>query len=49
MTNITGRTGQDGMAIMTDRLDQVQPLVAELERRRLAAGTNPPFDKVVSI
>jgi predicted RND superfamily exporter protein len=49
MTGITGRTGQDGMAIMTDRVDQVKPLVAELERRRLAGGKPPPFDKVVSI
>jgi predicted RND superfamily exporter protein len=49
LTNITGRTGQDGMAIMTERLDQVKPLLAELERRRLAGGTPPPFDKTVSI
>ncbi len=49
MTNITGRAGQDGMAVMTDRIDQVKPLVAELERRRSAAGKSPPFDKVVSI
>jgi predicted RND superfamily exporter protein len=49
MTSITGRTGQDGMAVMTDRLDQVKPLVAELERRRLEGGKDPPFDKVVSI
>ena len=49
MTGITGRTGQDGMAIMTERIDQVKPLVAELERRRLAAGKSPPFDKVASI
>jgi uncharacterized membrane protein YdfJ with MMPL/SSD domain len=49
MTNITGRTGQDGMAIMTQRVDQVKPLLAELEKRRLAGGSNPPFQKVVSI
>jgi predicted RND superfamily exporter protein len=49
MTNITGRTGQDGMAIMTARLDQVKPLLAELERRRVAGGNAPPFQKVVSI
>ncbi|MGE5785461.1 MAG: efflux RND transporter permease subunit, partial [Myxococcales bacterium] len=49
MTDITGRTGQDGMAIMTERLDQVKPLLAELERRRLAGGAEPPFQKVVSI
>lgn len=49
MTGITGRSGQDGMAIMAERLDQVKPLVAELERRRLAGGQSPPFDRVVSI
>lgn len=49
MTDITGRTGQDGMAIMTERLDQVKPLLAELEKRRLAGGASPPFQKVVSI
>ncbi len=49
MTDITGRTGQDGMAIMTERIDQVKPLLAELEKRRLAGGANPPFQKVVSI
>lgn len=49
MTDITGRTGQDGMAIMTDRVDQVKPLLDELEKRRLAGGDNPPFQKVVSI
>ena len=49
MTEITGRTGQDGMAIMTKRVDQVKPLLAELERRRLAGGKPPPFEKTVSI
>ncbi len=49
MTSITGRTGQDGMAIMTERIDQVKPLLAELERRRLAGGKSPPFDKTASI
>lgn len=49
MTEITGRMGQDGMAIMTQRLDQVKPLLAELEKRRLEGGAEPPFQKVVSI
>lgn len=49
MTDIAGRTGQDGMAIMTERLDQVKPLLAELEKRRVAGGDDPPFQKVVSI
>lgn len=47
---ITGRTGQDGMAIMTERIDQVQPLVTELRRRwELAPADKKPFSKVVSI
>jgi len=49
MTDITGRSGQDGMAIMTERVDQVRPLLAELEKRRLAGGTPAPFEKTVSI
>ena len=47
---IVGRMGQDGYAILTDRVDQVPPLVAELERRREAAPAGErPFSKVVSI
>lgn len=47
---IVGRLGQDGRAILTDRIDQVQPLVAELEKRRAAAPPDRrPFDRVVSI
>ncbi len=49
MTDITGRTGQDGMAIMTERLDQVKPLLAELEKRRVEFSNPPAFEKVVSI
>jgi len=49
LTDITGRVGQDGMAILTHRLDQVRPLLAELERRRKAASEPPPFQRVVSI
>jgi uncharacterized protein len=49
MTDMTGRTGQDGMAIMTERLDQVKPLLAELEKRRARGGDPPPFQKTVSI
>jgi predicted RND superfamily exporter protein len=49
LTDITGRSGQDGMAIMTERIDQVKPLLAELEKRRRAASDPPPFQKVVSI
>ncbi|HKY36421.1 MAG TPA: MMPL family transporter [Polyangiaceae bacterium] len=47
---VVGRIGQDGIAIVTDRVDQVQPLEAELERRHAAAPANlKPFDKTVSI
>lgn len=50
VSELTGRTGQDGMAIMTDRVDQVQPLVAELRRRwELAPPDKKPFSRVVSI
>jgi predicted RND superfamily exporter protein len=47
---IVGRLGQDGRAIVVDRLDQVKPLLTELYRRRDAApADNRPFSKVVSI
>jgi len=47
---VVGRLGQDGMAIMTDRLDQVPMLEAELNERWAAAPDGEkPFDKVVTI
>lgn len=47
---IVGRLGQDGRAIVTDRIDQVEPLVHELLRRRDAAPAGRlPFQKVVSL
>jgi len=47
---VVGRLGQDGMAIMTERLDQVLPLKAELEKRLAAAPEKQkPFGKVVTI
>jgi uncharacterized protein len=47
---VVGRIGQDGIAIVTDRVDQVQPLEAELLRRRAAAPADlKPFEKTVSI
>jgi uncharacterized protein len=47
---IVGRLGQDGKAILADRLDQVKPLIAVLDARRDAAPPNKkPFDKIVSI
>ncbi|MFO0658592.1 MAG: MMPL family transporter [Polyangiaceae bacterium] len=47
---VVGRIGQDGMAIMTDRVDQVPMLEAELKKRYDAAPENlKPFEKIVSI
>ena len=47
---IVGRMGQDGMAIMTDRIDQVPMLVTELDKRYAAAPEDEkPFEKVVTI
>ncbi|HEY3666760.1 MAG TPA: MMPL family transporter, partial [Polyangiaceae bacterium] len=47
---VVGRLGQDGRAIITDRLDEVEPLVAELTRRRDSAPKGHlPFQKVVSL
>jgi len=47
---IVGRMGQDGMAIMTDRLDQVPMLENELNKRfATAPADRKPFDEVVSI
>src|SRR6185503_8840685 len=42
---IVGRLGQDGMAVMTDRLDQVTPLETELQKRYDAAPADAkPFE-----
>lgn len=47
---VVGRLGQEGMAVMTDRVDQVPLLVAELEKRERAAPPDAkPFEKVVSV
>jgi len=47
---VVGRLGQDGMAIMVERLDQVLPVKAELERRLEAAPPDAkPFEQVVTI
>jgi predicted RND superfamily exporter protein len=47
---VVGRLGQDGMAIMVDRVDQALPVKAELERRRDAAPADAkPFEQVVTI
>lgn len=47
---VAGRINQIGRAVLLDRIDQVAPLVAELERRRDEAPKDQkPFDRVVSI
>jgi hypothetical protein len=46
----TGHAGPRGMAIMVERVDQVKPLLAELDARlRAAPPARKPFQKVVSI
>ncbi|MBW2458835.1 MAG: MMPL family transporter, partial [Deltaproteobacteria bacterium] len=48
--DITGRQGQDGIAVATDRLDQVLPLKAALVKVRDAAPADrKPFNKVVTV
>lgn len=48
--HIVGRMSQDGMAVMTDRLDQVPLLETELQRRHDAAPEKQkPFEKIVTI
>ncbi len=50
VNKIAGRLNQGGRAVLVERLDQVKPLVAELERRRDSAPAHDkPFDKVVSV
>ena len=47
---VVGSVGQEGMAIMVDRLDQVLPVKAELERVKAAAAADQkPFEQVVTI
>jgi uncharacterized protein len=47
---VVGRMGQDGMAIMTDRLDQVPLLEIELQKRYDEAPKDlKPFENVVTI
>ncbi|HEY0463065.1 MAG TPA: MMPL family transporter [Polyangiaceae bacterium] len=48
--DVVGRAGQDGRAIVVDRVDQVQPLVTALMKRRDAvAWPERPFEKVVTV
>lgn len=47
---VVGRMGQDGMAIMVDRLDQVAPLKSVLNARLDAAPADrKPFERVVTL
>ncbi|MFO7180288.1 MAG: MMPL family transporter [Pseudomonadota bacterium] len=47
---LVGRLNQSGRAIVVDTLDQVEPLVKELERRRdVAPEGQKPFGKIVSV
>jgi uncharacterized protein len=48
--DVVGRAGQDGRAIVVDRLDQVKPLVTALMKRHDAVPRDVrPFEKVVTI
>ena len=48
--HIVGRMSQDGMAVMTDTLEQVPLLEAELQKRYDAAPEKKkPFEKIVTI
>jgi predicted RND superfamily exporter protein len=50
VNRVAGRLNQSGRAILVDRLDQVMPVVHELERRRDSAPAGKkPFEKVVSV
>lgn len=50
VNKVTGLLNQHGRAVLTERVDQVPPLVAELERRRDAAPVGAkPFGQVVSV
>jgi uncharacterized membrane protein YdfJ with MMPL/SSD domain len=48
--DVVGRAGQDGRAIVVDRVDQVEPLVTALMKRHDAVPKDVrPFEKVVTI
>ncbi len=50
LDDVVGRLGQDGMAVVTDRVDQVPMLEAELAKRHAQAPADAkPFDRVVTI
>jgi predicted RND superfamily exporter protein len=48
--DVVGRAGQDGRAIVVDRVDQVEPLVSALMKRHDAVPKDVrPFEKVVTV
>lgn len=48
--DVVGRAGQDGRAIVVDRVDQVEPLVAALMKRHDAVPKDVrPFEKIVTV
>lgn len=48
--NVVGRQGQEGLAIMVDRIEQVRPLrEALLAKRDAAPSGHKPFEKVADI
>jgi len=50
MSKIVGGVNQGGRAVLVDRLDQIPPLITELERRRDTAPDNAkPFGQIVSV
>jgi predicted RND superfamily exporter protein len=50
MSTVVGGLNEGGRAVLVERLDQVPPLVQELERRREAAPANAkPFADIVSV
>ncbi|MFC1641224.1 RND family transporter [Myxococcota bacterium] len=50
VNRLGGRLRQSGRAILVDRIDQVLPVAAELERRRdTAPPDQKPFEKVVTV
>jgi len=50
MAKVVGGVNQGGRAVLVDRLDQIDPLVTELERRRDSAPEDAkPFGQIVSV
>jgi uncharacterized protein len=50
MDRVVGSMNQGGRAVLVDRVDQIVPLVAELERRREAApAARKPFSKIATL